>query len=470
MSGALTLVQAEGFQQKGGATMKWGTTPDLWSWFFKETNRIFPFSYQVERPRFDQILLDHAASCGVRVHQGSVVDKPQFDDNRLVSVEINGAVRAFDYVIDTTGQAGLLATALNWRDPDEDLMNLAVYGYYSNSTHLDEPADGNILIESIGDGWFWKIPLRNNISSLGVVVDRDLASSELKSTPLDKWFDHKIAQTTHIQAMLRSSNRTTKLSATRDWSYTAKHFTGGNFCLAGDAACFIDPLFSTGVHLAISSAYRAAALITTMIEESSLSQAASIAYESEYRTMYNHFQELVKLFYSGNVNHDSYFWQARKISAEHSYSSRSAFVRLVSGQTVGYERSVLSHAKVPESFTTSVELLQTQRSEIRELLAQHGFTKLVFKLSPDVVVESDVRIASGRYERALIAKRSDGSSTEISRFVKALLVVVRSELSVDQIRVELQRQYEWSETAESALKDSLRLLSLEGVIEVRLSD
>ena len=99
----------------------------------------------------------------------------------------------------------------------------------------------------------------------------------------------------------------------RDWSYLSDTVVGDGFILVGDAACFVDPLFSSGVHLALSAGILAAAYVTTALKDPALAVAAAPVYQELYYSHYNRFHEMAKLFYSSNRTVESYFWEARRI-------------------------------------------------------------------------------------------------------------------------------------------------------------
>ncbi|MCE2460812.1 MAG: tryptophan 7-halogenase, partial [Pseudomonadales bacterium] len=108
--GVLDAIRAAGFKRKLGATMCWGRDSEPWTWYFRETNKRFPHAYQVWRPRFDQILLDHSRSCGVDVHEGTGVKRVLFDGDRATGIELDGgeSIRAA-MVVDASGQSSLIA-------------------------------------------------------------------------------------------------------------------------------------------------------------------------------------------------------------------------------------------------------------------------------------------------------------------------------------------------------------------------
>ena len=162
--GALPAVESAGFLPKHGATMVWGSGDAPWSWYFKETSKRYPHSYQVWRPQFDQILLDNAKAQGVTVLEGHKATEVIFDGDEAVGVEFTdtqgqpgGAQCRF--VVDASGQSTLLARYLKSKKWDPFFRNLAIYAYFTNVKLLPEPDQNNIFIESYRYGWLWSIPL-----------------------------------------------------------------------------------------------------------------------------------------------------------------------------------------------------------------------------------------------------------------------------------------------------------------------
>ena len=140
-----------------------------------------------------------------------------------------------------------------------------MYAYYDGADHLASPDDGNIFIESYPEGWIWIIPLAGGRSGVGAVVDSELGQRGIAQGGLDAFLDAQIAQTTRARDLLAPGTRSDGPHVIRDWSYVSSELAGANFVLAGDAACFFDPLFSSGVHLALSSGVLAAAYVTTAL-------------------------------------------------------------------------------------------------------------------------------------------------------------------------------------------------------------
>jgi flavin-dependent dehydrogenase len=373
--GVLPAVQEAGFLRKWGATMVWGTDQTPWSWYFRETNQRYPHSYQVWRPQFDQLLLENSRGHGVEVREGHQVVDVLFADGRACGVHYiadgaPGIARA-RFVVDASGQGALLGHKLQLRRWDPFFQNLAVYGYFAGAQRLPAPDETNIFIESYPHGWFWHIPLHTGWTSTGAVVDSRTGQEGLRRRGPRRFLLDQIAQASHTTRMLHEATLTSGPFVIRDWSYISDEVVGDGYILVGDAACFIDPLFSSGVHLALMAGVLAAAYVTTVLKDPSMQEAAGRVYKEMYYKEYDHFRAMAQLFYASNRTVESYFWEARRLlgAAEH-LSPRHAFIRAVAGQPPrGYERVVLEHGQAPPQFLDSVHTVETERSERREHLA-----------------------------------------------------------------------------------------------------
>ena len=155
------------------------------------------------------------------------------------------------WVVDATGQSGLIGRRLSLRQPDDFFRNLAVYSYFRGAQRLEGIDSGNIFIEAFAHGWTWAIPLPDDIMSVGVVADAAWAAERLTEQQAAQFLEAQLAATTHTSRMLASAERLDEARIVRDWSYVSERLVGDGYILVGDAACFIDPLFSSGVHLAL---------------------------------------------------------------------------------------------------------------------------------------------------------------------------------------------------------------------------
>ena len=390
--GVLPAIEAAGFLPKHGATMVWGSDPEPWSWYFRETNRAYPSSFQVTRPEFDQILLEHARSSGVDVREGHQAVAVPFEDGRAAGVRYRSddgreGVVAAGWVVDASGQSALLGHALELREWDDFFRNLAIYGYFEGAARLPEPNATNIFIESYEHGWCWTIPLHSGQASVGAVLDSQAGQRAITEHGVEAAFRAQLAAAPRTAALIEGASLADGPHVVRDWSYLSRELVGPGFVLVGDAACFVDPLFSSGVHLALSSGLLAAAYIGSALRDPSLEGPAAEAYRDLYLGQYRNFHELAKLFYSSNRSAGSYFWETRRIRDDAAFSPRHAFIRMVAGQSpIGYERAVIAHGDAPPAFVAGVRAVEAERAERRAALDRAG---------PAAIAAAAPRLAAG---------------------------------------------------------------------------
>jgi halogenation protein CepH len=403
--GVRDAVEAAGCLKKFGATMVWGRDPAPWSWYFRETNVRYPHAYQVFRPQFDEILLRAAGEAGVDVHEGVRVERVCFDGGRAIGVRTDGGVEtAADFVVDASGQAALLGHALGVRRWDDDFRNMAVFGYFEGARRLDAPNETNILVESYGEGWFWLIPLHVGLMSVGTVVDAATARARVRGDALADFLHGEIAKTAQARRLLADATLVDGPHALRDWSYTSDRTVGDGWILVGDAACFVDPLFSSGVHLAMSAGMLAAAYVDCALgDDAALAAAAAPLYQELYYAQYYRFHEMAKLFYASNATVDGYFWEARRILGERLAgpdSDRTAFIRAVAGQSpLGYERAVLAQGSLPEGLADAISAVEADLGGRRAYVRSLGPALLerVAVAAPGVRVGRDAVLDDGRF-------------------------------------------------------------------------
>lgn len=490
--GVLPAVQAEGFLKKWGATMVWGRDKTPWSWYFGETNRRYPHSYQVWRPRFDQLLLDNAAANGVMARQGCQVTRVLFDaaSQDAVGVQFRDeqgadATVSARFVLDASGQAALLGRQLNLRRWDDAFRNLAVYAYYDGARRLEPPADTNIFIESYPNGWLWTIPLHNGQASVGAVVDGAVGESQARELGLAAFLEQQLAQAPHTAGLLAAAQRVSEPQIVKDWSYACEKIAGPGYALLGDAACFIDPLFSSGVHLALMSGVLAAAYVTTYLRQPDLAPAAAQVYQELYYKEYRHFREMVRLFYSSNRTVESYFWEARRILEADfaadpdnaNWSPRQSFIRAVAGQPArGYERMVLERGHAPADFAAAVRSVETDRAArqariARWLAAPQSDTPPIYRMTPrlhpGVRVERKPVAGDGEFQwgYALITA-SHPEGLPCSGLVAALVSRIDGQTSVAALLEQLAAglEDEHRERAVASVLSALQILYVDGTI------
>ncbi len=474
--GVLPAVESAGFPRKWGATMVWGKDPDPWSWRFQETNRRYPHAYQVWRSEFDRILLDNARACGVEVREGCHVAEVVFDGKRAVGVRCQddaGRVGAVEsgFVVDASGQGGLLARQLGLRQWDSFFRNLAVYGYYSGGKRLPSPDENNIFIEAYRHGWLWNIPLRGGWASVGAVVDSLAAQEEIRVQGPAAFLQNQVAQAPRMAELLTPAQLRETPTVVKDWSFVCRPMVGNGYILAGDAACFVDPLFSSGVHLALMSGTLAAAYVTATTRDADLGQAAGEVYEKLYLKEYSHFRELAKLFYSSNRTADSYFWEARRLaSGDESLSPRNAFIQTVAGQPPrGYERAVLGRGELPPDFYHSVAQVEGERKLRRDRWAT-GRERLpgsTPRLAAQAGLERRPVFSDGEFQWGYALTTPDHpEGIECSELVAVALSRMDGTATVGQVIATLQQGSNPSQQTwiEENLLSALEILYVDGAI------
>ena len=477
--GVLGAVQEAGFLPKWGATMVWGKDRKPWSWYFKETNVQYPHSYQVWRPQFDQILLENSRSAGVDVQEGSRVSDVMFDGERATGVRYereDGSRRTepAQFVVDASGQGGLLAHQLGMREWDTFFRNLAVYAYFDDFRRLPEPDQTNIFIESYANGWLWVIPLHTGWASVGAVVDSASSQESLQGAGPAEFLMEQIAQAPRTAEMLREARLTAGPSVVKDWSYVCRRLVGDGYILAGDAACFVDPLFSSGVHLAMMSGVLAAAYVTSALKDAGLKAAAAPVYQELFLQEYNQFREMARLFYSSNLSVDSYFWEARRLAGgDAEFSPRHAFIRAVAGQPPrGYERAVLDRGLAPPAFAASVGAVEkdwAHRQQWAAELRSNGRLRLLTPLLADgVTVERKPVIGEGEFVWGFVVQTpGHPEGAPCSSLVAVLVSLIDGKTPVGELLARLSSgtEQEQRDQVERAVLDSLTILYVEGAIE-----
>jgi len=225
-------------------------------------------TWQVDRAVFDKLLLDNAASCGADVRQGMKVEKVLFDGTSKEKTRATGVggvdadgepfeIRA-DVVVDATGLGSLSARQLGWLQRDARLDKAAIYAHFENA-HRDSGVDegATLIIHTKGNrGWFWYIPLSRNRVSVGVVGK---AGELLKGrgAPVQV-LEEEIAACPAVAERLRAAKRSTGVYTTSDFTYRARQCAADGLVLVGDAYGFLDPVYSSGLLLALKSGELAA--------------------------------------------------------------------------------------------------------------------------------------------------------------------------------------------------------------------
>ncbi|WP_269526297.1 NAD(P)/FAD-dependent oxidoreductase [Coraliomargarita parva] len=261
-AGSWDKVEAGGFIQKLGAEFETGDGRyRVHNVFRNGLQPDLPYSYQVERPRFDQLLLEHAADSGASVDQTADIRKAVALDQGGYRLEAaDGRSWTAKWLIDASGRRCFLGR--QWKlpqSPNPYPSRIAVYNHFEGVHRRPAPDDGNIIVTRRKGGWSWHIPINESTTSIGMVtLTEDFKRSGM--SPED-WFRHCVSQSPVVQQRLENARTLTEYRTTVDYSYMYDSFVGDRYFLTGDAATFSDPIFSAGIYLGMESSLLAADML-----------------------------------------------------------------------------------------------------------------------------------------------------------------------------------------------------------------
>ena len=263
-------------------------------------------TWQVRRSEFDHLLLTNARDHGVAVHEGARVLEVLFDGDRAVGVRVRTAdgvereVRS-KVVVDASGQASMIIDRFGLREWDPVLRKSALWTYWKGAyrdTGRDEGA--TMVLQTQGKkGWFWYIPLHDDIVSVGVVAAYDYLFKDRGTKDYETIYFEEVARCPGVQPRLVGATRCDVFRAQKEYSYRAKQAAGDGWVLVGDAFGFLDPLYSSGVLLALTSAGMAADAVAAGLAAGDTSATKLGTWEAGFVAGMERMRKLVCVFYDG---------------------------------------------------------------------------------------------------------------------------------------------------------------------------
>jgi len=251
--------------------------------FGQAWDKSMPYAWQVRRSELDELLFRHAAKVGATTVEGCQVRDVQFDAEGATAHAIcdDGTERHWraKFVVDASGRDTLLAAKFGSKQKMPQHNSAALFGHFTGAQRLEGKKEGNISIFWFAHGWFWFIPLADNTTSIGAVCWPHYLKTRDK--PLPDFFADTIAMCPQLQQRLAGATLVdNKVHATGNYSYTSSMCTGDRHLLVGDAYAFVDPVFSSGVYLAMQGAFEAADVIATRLDHPAAAAQARKAYEA----------------------------------------------------------------------------------------------------------------------------------------------------------------------------------------------
>jgi FADH2-dependent halogenase len=299
--GVLPAIQAAGFPRKVGAQFFLGN--GLISTRFIFRNGKFtrePEVVQVERAKFDHILLKHARASGADIREGWTVLKTVSDADG-VSVEARdpeGKVHSFraKFVVDASGRANLTGNQEGLKVVHPRLKKIAIFGHFTGIMRDAGDAGGDTVVTRLENKWFWLIPVSAEKTSVGLVLDKD-EYAQNKSSPAEvfqKWLESSPV----MQERMKNAQLIGSMQTTSDFSYYNRRLVGGRILRIGDAAGFMDPIFSAGVYLAMWSGKLASEVIQKSLARGDDGSRRFLKYERRVKAGIHFYWQMVEHYYT----------------------------------------------------------------------------------------------------------------------------------------------------------------------------
>ncbi len=312
------------------------------------------YTYHVDRSKFDLLLLKHAERLGSKVIQGVHVKEVLFENGYARGVRATMAGQEVDLpcrlVVDASGRNTLLGRQLRLKKKDPIFNQYAVHAWFEGVDKGTGPAADfiHIYFLPVERGWVWQIPITQEITSIGVVAELEV----FKQSNLDLagYFHRHVNFNPDLAHALRNARRINEFKTEGDYSYSMEKFVGNGFVMIGDAARFVDPIFSSGVSVACYSAKFASEQIRHAFETGDFSEAALKPYEVKLRRGVDIWYEFIRLYYK-LLPLFTYFIESKK--------HRLQVLQLLQGEV--YERG---EAPVLDAMREYIEVVESSESHL----------------------------------------------------------------------------------------------------------
>ena len=303
--GFLPVMEREGFVRKYGASWHPPVAKgeaDIAFHEFRQEDIHQDYTYHVDRKKFDLLLLKHAESLGTKIYQGVQVSEVLFDEEnytRGIRVKIAGQDVEIPsrMVVDASGRNTLLGKQLKVKKNDPVFDQFAVHAWFENvdKSQVDSSEYIHIYFLPVERGWAWQIPITHEVTSMGIVAEKAVFQGA-KMAPGD-YFEKYVASNPDLTHAMRNAKRVNEFKMEGDYSYQMDTFAGNGFVMIGDAARFVDPIFSSGVSVALFSAKYSSERIIHAFETGDFSEASLKPYEKKLRSGTAIWYEFIRLYY-----------------------------------------------------------------------------------------------------------------------------------------------------------------------------
>jgi len=299
--GLWPALEAAGFPRKYGAQFHLGNGSLCTRFVFGEGKFTRePKVFQVERATFDHMLLKQARALGADAREGWTVQCFAADDNgvRVTAASAAGPTQEFRarFLVDASGRANLTGNQENLRVVHQGLRKLAVFGHFTGVVRDAGKAGGDTVIVRLENKWFWIIPISPEKTSVGLVLDKDeFVASGLSP---EETFRRHVEEHPPLRERLQNSQLIGEVQTTSDFSYHNRRLVGTRLFRVGDAAGFMDPIFSAGVFLAMWSGKLAAETIQRALADGNDGARGLKRYEKRIWSGMRFYWRMVELYYT----------------------------------------------------------------------------------------------------------------------------------------------------------------------------
>lgn len=442
--GCWDKVEAADFPIKIGATYRWGTDPHPWDFNFiqpekfKDDPRPAKFegqrrqtAFQVDRAKYDEILLRHAEEMGCSVREETAVVKVDAAGDRITALHLREEQITARYYIDASGHIGVLRRALGVETHSPTrLQNIAIWDYWTNAEWADFIGVGGtrIQIMSLSHGWIWFIPLSPTRTSVGFICPAE-HYKQMKKRPEDI-YSEALNSEPRISKLIANATSTGKIETTKDWSFLSDRTVGENWFLVGESAGFADPILSAGMTLAHTGARELAYTILDLEQEKHDAQWLKTQYDGNQRRRVQQHIRFADYWYAANGQLTDLQEHSREIARDAglNLSPQKAFQWLGQG---GFTNDILGQAAIAGFDLGSMKQVMQRFSqqEVPWLLSAYN----VFQLD---ILDAEVEFLAV-YDRGQISRVKcyvkNGQRLPVTGFYGLLIDILSRAEYIEQI-------------------------------------
>ncbi len=444
--GVWDAVEAAGFPIKIGATYRWGSSDDLWDFNLLETAEINPTeqrpskfegwrmrsTFQVDRAKFDKILLDHSKQLGCHVYEGGGVEKVLGESDEVSGLKLaSGETITAKYYIDASGNAGILRKAMGVGvEEPPALKNIAIWDHWEDAEWAVSIGIGatRIQVMSLGYGWLWFIPISATRISIGLVCPAEYYKKSGKRP--EEIYMEAVKAEPRISALTANAKPDGHVKATKDWSFLAKQMVGKNWFLVGESSGFADPILSAGITMTMMSAKECAYTISEIERgEHEVDWMKQVFGDRQAQRVNQHIR-FANFWYSGNGHFSDLVDYTAEIAKEAGFKTdpKSAWQWLGTGGFVSLETAGAGLAG------HSIEQIKNIQAMLFNEETEWAITKVnVFDLNIEGVTAGRTPFyEEGRIRVGRVLKK-DGMDLPVSGGFKIILDILQKEKKLGPI-------------------------------------